>query len=268
MRCLGSIQASYFSLRLLDLRLCHPCRLLRGDTSWFDEKERSFARSVYCIDSEKGFRLQIHSIRCKMPGVGPDGVMPIDSIEDDFMRKKEEMYRVAKDCLVVIDNLPKIGPEKYEKLVNKLTPMFEKSARMRRDEQDAPRLTFVRADNGSTLGFALAEYITPEEAAKAVASLHNFQLDRSHRFWVCTAGELERLQSIKEEFVPPPPLPVTLKNRPNFKSWLLDERGRDQFMIRHNHETSVYWHDHIVKPQLVSSFSQICSTHAIISLKR
>ncbi|KAI0563719.1 Translation initiation factor eIF3 subunit B [Gracilaria domingensis] len=190
-----------------------------------------------------------------MPGVGPDEVAPIDSIEDDFQRKKEEMRRVAKDCVVVIDNVPKIGPEKYDKLVGKLTPMFEKSARMRRDEQDKPRLTFIRNESGYTLGFAIAEYITPEEAYKAVASLNNFQLDRSHRFWACTAGELERLQHIPEEFVPPPPLPVSLKNRPNFKNWLLDERGRDQFMIRHNHETSVYWHDHIVKPQLVSSDS-------------
>lgn len=203
-----------------------------------------------------------------MPGVGPEAVMPIDSIEDDFMRKKEEMHRVAKDCLVVVDNVPKIGPEKYEKLVKKLKPLFEKSARMRRDDQDASRLTFVRAENGSTLGFAFAEYITPEEAVKAVAALHNFQLDRSHRFWACTAGELERLQGIKEEFVPPPPLPVSLKNRPNFRSWLLDPRGRDQFIIRHNHETSVYWHDHVVKPQLVSSHLQIGSGYINTKLRR
>lgn len=187
-----------------------------------------------------------------MPAVGPELSAGIDSLEEDFLRKREEMHRVSKECVVVIDNIPKIGPEKYARLVSKLTPLFEKFGSLRRDEHDKPRLNFVRNEDGSTVGYAIAEYITPEEAVKAITALHNFQLDRSHRFWACTAGHLERLQKIPNGFVPPPPLPTTLQNRPNLKSYLMDDRGRDQFMIRHNHETSIYWHDYIVKPELVS----------------
>lgn len=175
-------------------------------------------------------------------------------LEEDFNRKREEMQRVAKDCVVVVDNVPKIGAEKFPRLVAKLTPRFEAAGRMRTGENEKPFLEFVQADDGSSLGYAIAEYISPEEAHKAMAQLHNFQLDRNHRFWACTAGDFERLQQMPDEFVPPAALPVTTKDRPNIKSWLLDERGRDQFMIRHQDEASIYWHDHVVKPQLVSNF--------------
>lgn len=168
------------------------------------------------------------------------------------MHKREEMQRVAKDCVLIVDNIPRIGPEKYTKLVSKLTPKFQQSGQMRLDDHNKPRLSFIQANDGSSLGFAFAEYTTPEEARKAMSVLHNFQLDRVHRYWACTAGDLEKLQRMPNEFVPPPPLPVTNAGKPNFKSWLLDGRGRDQFMIRHEDETSIFWHDHIVKPQMVS----------------
>lgn len=174
------------------------------------------------------------------------------ALQDDFNRKREEMQRVAKDCVVVVDNVPKIGAEKYPRLVSKLTPRFEAAGRLRRDGGDKPFLEFVQGEDGSSLGYAIAEYISPEEAHKAIALLHNFQLDRAHRFWACTAGDFERLQQMPDQFVPPQALPVTNRDRPNFKSYLLDERGREQFMIRHQDETSIYWHDHVVKPQLVS----------------
>lgn len=182
------------------------------------------------------------------------------SLEDDFRRKREEMQRVAKDCVLVIDNVPKIGPEKFQKLLAKLGQTFNKFGRMRRLDDGNPSLSLICSEDGHTAGYAFAEFVSPEEAQKAKQSLHNLQFDRSHRFWACTAGDLERLQDVSETFVPPAQLPVNLTppdQRPNFSSWLLDPRCRDQFMVRHEDTTSVYWHDHIVKPQLVSFFSPL-----------
>lgn len=188
-----------------------------------------------------------------MPGAEMDNAQAMNAMEEDFKSKREEMRNVAKDCVLVVDNIPKIGPEKYQKLCAKLLQTFDKFGRMRKDDSEA-RLNVVQDDNGHTLGFAFAEFISPEEAHKAMISLHNLQFDRSHRFWACTAGDLERLQDIPERFVPPQPPTASIANRPNFKSWLLDQRGRDQFMIRHEDTTSIYWHDHVIKPQLVSFF--------------
>lgn len=184
------------------------------------------------------------------PAIAADHADPAVVVTDDFEHKRQEMQRVAKDCVVVVDNLPKIGSDKYERLVSRLTPRFEVAA-LRRNEAGEPRVTFVRDEEGSTLGFAFAEYLTPEDAHRAVGLLHNLQLDRNHTFWAITAGDLEQLQEMPVEFVPPPAIPVTTKDRPDFRSWLLDERGRDQFMIRHDDKASIYWHDHAVKPQLV-----------------
>lgn len=187
-----------------------------------------------------------------MPAVGPEPVDFMDTnLEEDFTQKREEMQRVAKDCMVVIDNLPKAGPEKYARLTAVVTPLFERSAEVCRDENGKSRVIIVQGEDGSSLGFAFVEYVSPEEAQKALSQLHNYQLDKSHRFWACTAGDLQKLQEMSNEFVPPAAVPIA-KNRPNFKSWLLDERGRDQFLIRHGDEMGIYWQDHIVKPQLVS----------------
>lgn len=186
-----------------------------------------------------------------MPAAEIENAVSGNILEDDFERKREEMHRVAKDCILVIDNIPKIGPEKYQKLLSKLTQTFSKCGRVRQNDDGTLCITLVQDDEGTTVGFAFVEFVSPEDAHKALLMLHNMQLDRYHRFWACTAGDFERLQSVPDKFVPPPTSEITT-NRPNFKSWLLDERGRDQFMIRHGDTTSIFWHDHIIKPQLVS----------------
>jgi translation initiation factor 3 subunit B len=33
------------------------------------------------------------------------------------------------------------------------------------------------------------------------------------------------------------------KPRENLQSWMMDERGRDQYVIRYADETEVYWND-------------------------
>lgn len=172
--------------------------------------------------------------------------------EEMMQRKRDDMHQFARESVVIVDNIPKIKKDKYTKLVGRLTPKFEEVAAVRKDEDGNPLVTFVTDAEGSTLGFAFAEYADPQQARRAVAALHGLVLDRNHTFWACTASALKELQHVPDEFVPPKPLPVSAADRPNFKSWLLDPRGRDMFMIRDNAVTSVFWHDHVVKPELVS----------------
>lgn len=187
-----------------------------------------------------------------MPGIGLDQGSMETLLEEDFHKKRDEMRRVAKDCIVVVDNIPQIGPDRLPRLKAVLTSRFEAVGRICVDADGNGRVTCAQGPDGSTLGFAFVEYVSPEEAHKALVAIHNNQLDRNHRFWACTAGDLEKMQEVSPEFVPPTQMDMGLKDRPNLRSWMLDERGRDQYMIRHEDETSIFWHDHIVKPQLVS----------------
>jgi translation initiation factor 3 subunit B len=155
----------------------------------------------------------------------------------------------------VVDNLPAdVAPDKFDKLCEKVYPRFEAAGIVARNpDGDTPRILIARDDDGKTLGYAFVEYISPEEAHKAVDALHNSALSKKHVFWVDTAGALEKLQDVPEEFVVPADLTQAVEARHDIKSWLLDSRGRDMFLIRHDKETAVWWNDHITKPQLVRS---------------
>jgi translation initiation factor 3 subunit B len=180
-------------------------------------------------------------------------IVPDAPIDDDYERKHHEMRSVAKDCLVVIDNLPEVEPEKYAKLCDKVFPRFEAAGRVARNpNDDTPRIHMAKGSNGWTVGYAFVEYVSPEDAHKAVISLHGTALSKKHVFWVDTAGALERLQDVPDEFTPPSDLTVASRGRADYKSWLLDARGRDMYMIRHDKETTIYWNDHTVKPSIVS----------------
>lgn len=201
-----------------------------------------------------------------MPALGPGAVGPTEaSLEEDFTWKKEEMRRVAQDCFIIVDNIPKAGADKYNKLVGFVTNKFEKAGRVRKSESGEPRVNVVKDEQGGSTGFATVEYISPEEAQKALHFLHNVNLDRTHRMWACTLTNLKKLQDIPDTFKPPQALPVT-SNRPNYKSWLLDDRGRDQFLIRHEDETSIFWHDHVVKPQLVSFYLDLFTLRLVVMI--
>lgn len=181
------------------------------------------------------------------------------ALEEDFHGKKMEMRNAAKDSVVVVDNLPEVGSDKYGKLCEKVFPIFENAGTVARDENGKARIQMVKTPDDVTRGYAFVEYVSPEEAFKAVRHLHNYSLSKKHVFWVDTAGALERLQGVPEEFQPPPEISQPSEGHVDYKSWLLDERGRDMFMIRADTETSVYWNDHVVKPTLVSwpSFARI-----------
>lgn len=173
------------------------------------------------------------------------------ALEEDFDGKKLEMRNAAKDSVVVVDNLPEVGPEKFEKLCERVFPIFERAGAVAKGEDGKPRIQMVKNSDETTCGYAFVEYESPEEAFKAVRTLHNHALSKKHVFWVDTAGALERLQAVPNEFQPPQQMSQPSEGQADYKSWLLDSRGRDMFMIRADTETSVYWNDHVVKPSIV-----------------
>jgi hypothetical protein len=165
---------------------------------------------------------------------------------------EEEQKRIEQRELsraVIVSNIPKITAEKYEKLCTVLRKVFQQVGNLGSDALWVPQ-----DENQNTKGFALITYETPEEALKAVIQLNDYPLDKAHTLQVKTLLDVERIVNTPETFEPPTlpaEIPSDPASCPNLYSWLLDERGRDQFMIRHK-ETDIYWFDALgIPPQWV-----------------
>lgn len=169
-------------------------------------------------------------------------------MEEAYSRKHEAMKRFRQESIVVVSNVPKIEQDMYSRLVTKLTPIFENAGPLR----PGTTVSFPQGADGSSLGCVLVEYLNPDAAFKAKNILDGKKLDHRHTFWARISTDFNAIHNFPKEYVPPAALPIHNKDQPNYKSWLLDNRGRDMFMIRHNELTSVYWNDHIIKPSLVS----------------
>lgn len=184
----------------------------------------------------------------------PAPMLDENAISEELDRKHRDMRLFRRDSVIVVINVPKIGADMYQRLVKKFTPLFEKAAVIRRDANDKPCLKFPQGEDQGSLGFAFAEYADPDQARRAAHALDGKKIDRNHTFRARCAPDFDRLQDCPEKFVPPQPLPVASPDQPNYRSWLLDNRGRDMFLLRSADTVSVMWNDHIVKPSLVSSF--------------
>lgn len=178
------------------------------------------------------------------------------SLEAEYGRKHEAMKRFRQESIVIINNSPIVPADTYDKLVKKLSPLFEKAGPLR----PGTKVTFPRNAEGGSLGCVLVEFLNPEVAFKAKNILDGKRLDGAHTFWARISTDFKNIHNFPKEYVPPAALPTHNKDQPNYKSWLLDSRGRDMFMVRHNELTSVYWNDHVIKPSLVRSynFSYLC----------
>lgn len=172
-----------------------------------------------------------------------------NGLEAEYSRKHDAMKRFRQESIVVVANVPKIGENLYNKLVSRLTPIFENAGPFR----PGTTVSFPRNADGGTLGCAFVEFLNPDVAFKAKNVLDGKKLDGKHTFWARISTDFNAIHNFPKEYVPPAALPTHNKDQPNYKSWLLDSRGRDMFMVRHNDLTSVYWNDHIIKPSLVSS---------------
>ena len=83
--------------------------------------------------------------------------------------------------------------------------------------------------------------LSEEEAKQALAKANNYRLDRSHVFKLSPLDDYHKYMAIPDEEVelkPPPYEPSE-----NLKGWLLDEQARDQYVVRYNEETEIWWND-------------------------
>jgi len=136
--------------------------------------------------------------------------------------------------VIIIDGLPRVDDAKYEKLVqvisgNKWCGQFG----------EIVEFMMPKGDDGLTVGYAFCEYKEVVNAERAIAELDNKKFDRQHTLRVNSWSDFEMLSRVLEEFE----FKMEDHEQKDTQNWLLDLDGRDQYCIRHENETEVYWND-------------------------
>jgi translation initiation factor 3 subunit B len=137
---------------------------------------------------------------------------------------------------ILIAGLPQVAKEKYQKLMGVIEKVTSKHG-------DADKVMPMNDATEKTFGVVIVTYKTAAEAEKAL-SLHGVALDKNHTFKVCKIDDFDEIANRSEEFKAVRTL--TNFSRAQFRDWLVDDKFREQFLLRYQQETEIYWHDTMV----------------------
>jgi len=135
---------------------------------------------------------------------------------------------------VFICNLPKVPVAKYDKLMGVLGKLIDKYG-----ENEKTMPMNVKGDMSE--GCAIVTFKTVDQADNAAKTLDGMALDRSHTFKVVKLDAFDNITSRREDFEPQRTL--SSFSRADFRQWLLDDKCREQILLRYQTETEIYWHD-------------------------
>ena len=166
-----------------------------------------------------------------------------DTVDADY--EEEEFYDEEEDVemdenlgnVVLIENLPVVPPQKLGKLKEVIA---KHCSRVEGVSKRAIAVPFDEERDRSK-GAAFVEFSCVEAAELAVRHLNGFPFDKSHQLVAILLSDYDRIMEQTEELQP--------FQRPEFKEsenlygWMLDPRGREQYMIRYGHKNQIYWHD-------------------------
>ncbi|KAI8914800.1 hypothetical protein PhCBS80983_g00802 [Powellomyces hirtus] len=171
-----------------------------------------------------------------------------EELEDIDFTDIEERYRVELptgfDTVVVVDNVPKVGEAKKEKLLNVIKKIFKDIGTIKENGLHMP----VDSKTGESKGYIFIDFETPEQATLAVKQGNGHKLDRAHILAVNRFDDIERYTNTNDQYEEPEEEPFVEKE--HLKSWLADPRARDQWVMMKGDEVSIYWNNKGDQPDL------------------
>jgi len=160
------------------------------------------------------------------------------SDDDDEILQNEDLPEVEIGFAntIVVDNLPVVPPEKFERLGDIIRKIFSCTSAIK-----GGFWMPVNEDTNMTYGYCFIEYNTPQEAQLARKIGNGFNFDKSHKLVVNIFDDFERYMKVPDESTAAETKPYTPGE--NLHKWLTDEKARDQFVMRAGTYTEVYWND-------------------------
>ncbi|KAB0403456.1 hypothetical protein E2I00_001905 [Balaenoptera physalus] len=139
------------------------------------------------------------------------------------------------DSVIVVDNVPQVGPDRLEKLKNVIHKIFSKFGKITND--------FYPEEDGRTKGYIFLEYASPAHALDAVKNADGYKLDKQHTFRVNLFTDFDKYMTISDEWDIPEKQPF--KDLGNLRYWLEEAECRDQYSVifESGDRTSIFWND-------------------------
>ncbi|XP_070617473.1 eukaryotic translation initiation factor 3 subunit B [Erythrolamprus reginae] len=163
----------------------------------------------------------------------------VDDVDDEELLGDilQELPQEADgiDSVIVVDNVPQVGPDRLEKLKNVIHKFFSKFGKITNEY-------YPEAD-GQTKGYIFLEYMSPTHALDAVKNTDGYKLDKQHTFRVNLFTDFDKYMTISDEWEIPEKQPF--KDLGNLRYWLEDPDCRDQYSVifESGDRTSIYWND-------------------------
>lgn len=161
--------------------------------------------------------------------------LDMDSVEENLGEQDLPSFEPDFSSSIIIDNVPKVPKDKMSRLLDVLLKIYVQLSAIQQKDIHMP----FDESTGLTHGFCFVKFATKDEAEQAMKVTQGLAIDKKHTFKISLYSDLDKYASIPNDYTPPPPKAIHI--RPDPTSWLADTQFRDQFVIRHTHDTEVFW---------------------------
>lgn len=149
--------------------------------------------------------------------------------------------------IVILDNIPIIPESKADKLMDFIRTKYFKDKKNETLNKTTIVDMTIPIENKKSLGYAIVEFKTPEDAKIAMQAKEGAPFPSKPTPLVTHLrlfSEFEEIVTCPETYTPPNAADMKqTKNTSN--SWLTDDFGRDQFLVRSGDHTQIFWNDPI-----------------------
>uniref|UniRef100_U5EXZ0 Eukaryotic translation initiation factor 3 subunit B n=1 Tax=Corethrella appendiculata TaxID=1370023 RepID=U5EXZ0_9DIPT len=124
--------------------------------------------------------------------------------------------------VIIVDNIPKVGPSRQEKLKIVIEKLFSSVGPI-------VNVYYPKDEEGNTKGYVFLEYKNSENAEEAVKSLNGHRLDKSHTFQVNLFSDFQKYENIPKDWDPPTSQPFKIQN--DLYTFLTEPDAQDQYCV-------------------------------------
>ncbi|KAK2708007.1 hypothetical protein QYM36_015632, partial [Artemia franciscana] len=158
--------------------------------------------------------------------------MEDDDVDQDFTDEELIPELLAErpqendqfESVLVVDGIPQVGPERFEKLQNVIKKIFGRFG-------DIISEYYPKNEDGCTKGYVFFEYSTEDSAKEALKTLNAYKMDKSHTFTINLFSDFDMYENLPEEWTPPEPHPY--KSKGNLHYYLLEPDAYDQYAVHY-----------------------------------